>query len=326
MIKVEINLRIIGLIFFSVVNFAVSVSAQNIKEPSFEKDRRQIFTLDKKDKGDISFRRIDEVTSNKARKLYEEALIMGRADDIKAAMARLKEAIELDPGFAASHHELSWCYRMSGQGQYAVGEMEKAVSLDPKSYAYRIDLGHLYMEQNIWLKAIEQLNILWELDFESAKLLEADIVMFRGQNLVLGEVEKDGTIWASRKFEEMTGGKKRAYDVFTEGLKNLESNSIEEAEKNFKEAISLDRTRNLYFLYLSRLYASQQLYNKSAEILESFLKDYPNDPQVLHMLGAVYAALGKNKKAIALWERIKDIDEIIYLTREKWIEIMREYM
>lgn len=265
----------------------------------------------------------NESISNKARKLYEEALIMGRANDIKGAMVKLKDAIELEPNAAASHHELSWCYRMLGQGQYAVEEIKKAVLLDPENYTYRLDLGHIYIEQNIWRGAIEQLNILWDLDFESAKLLEADIVMFKSQKLVFGGIDKDGTFWAALNFKKTGGEEKKAYEAFSEGVRNFENNSIKEAEKKVKEAISLDRTMSLYFLYLARLYANQQFYNKSVETLESFLKDYPNDPQVLHMLGGAYAALGENKKAIATWERIKDIDEIIYLTREKWIKAMK---
>ena len=264
----------------------------------------------------------NESASDKAHKLYEEALILGRAEDIKGAVIKLKAAAELEPNSAATHHELSWCYRMLGQGADAVEEMKKAVLLEPRNYAHHLDLGHLYIEQNNWQGAIEQLNILWDLDFENAKILEADIVTFKWQNLELGAVEKDGSRQASLNSEKMVGLEKLAYEAFSEGVKNFQNNLIEWAEKKVKEAISLDR-KSIYVLFLARLYANQQFYKKSAETLESFLKDYPDDPQVLHMLGGAYFALGEHKKAVATWERIKDIDEIIYLTREKWIKEMK---
>ena len=99
-------------------------------------------------------------------------------------------------------------------------------------------------------------------------------------------------------------------------------NASGKARRLYEEALIMGRAENIKGAMI-KLKEAAELEPNFAATLESFLKDYPNDPQVLHMLGGVYFALGENKKAIATWERIKGIDEIIYLTRKKWIEEMR---
>jgi len=77
-------------------------------------------------------------------------------------------------------------------------------------------------------------------------------------------------------------------------------------------------------VYLAKLYGDQKMYGKAAKLLESFLEDNPQNPQVLHMLGGIYCALERYNDAVLTWEKIKDIDEIIYLTREKWIKKLKQ--
>lgn len=270
----------------------------------------------------ISIGLSQDIESNvlqKSKELYREGFDYIQKGNHKAAITKFEEAIQLNPNLAEAYHDLAGCYRIVGEGQKAIEEMGKAVLLAPHWTSYRVDLGHIYIEQNDWESAISELNILWELDFEKAKELERDIVYSRA--MPIREMRADGTFVFYKEYNEKT---LKSMNLTMEGLKYLEDNQIERAKNVFEKAILLSPQEFWSYVSLAGLYAGQKEYGKAINLLESFLKDNPENPQVLHMLGSIYWALERYDDAILTWEKNKDIDEIIYLTRERFIKELRQ--
>ncbi len=270
----------------------------------------------------ISIGLSQDIESNvlqKSKELYREGFDYIQKGNHKAAITKFEEAIQLNPNLAEAYHDLAGCYRILGMGLEAIEEMKKAVLLAPNWTSYRLDLGLMYIEQNDWKSAIFQLNVLWELDFEMAKQLEAFIVNSRGMSTK--EMSPDGTFWVSQTIKEEDI---EAMNLYAEGQKYLADGLINKAIVTLEKAVSLSPQHHWPYIFLARLYADQKFYDKAAKLLESFLEDNPQNPQVLHMLGGIYWALERDNDAILTWEKIKDIDEIIYLTRERFIKELRQ--
>ena len=60
------------------------------------------------------------------------------------ALERFREALELDPGFAATHHALGRLLQAQGRLPQAVRYLERACELDPKLLEAHVDLGSAY--------------------------------------------------------------------------------------------------------------------------------------------------------------------------------------
>jgi tetratricopeptide (TPR) repeat protein len=262
-----------------------------------------------------------------SRKMYEEGLFLAQNGNCKDAILKFKEAIALDNNFPEAHHDLGNCYRITGQYKDAIKETEKSILLAPQDWtSYRLDLGHLYIEQGQWKSAINQLNILRQLDFNMAKQLEGDILFARGQKLKFGEVAADGTAYMLRK-PILDKNKKQAWDLFQQTatyINNINTDSSEKAVDSLKKAIELDPENNMYYLFLARIYANQRRYGDAINILEPYLSQYPKDINILYMLAALYMQVKKYNNALAYFEKIKEIDEIIYLISKKWVNEIKE--
>lgn len=261
-----------------------------------------------------------QVESNnlqKAKKIYEEGLDYAQRGDYKLGMAKFEEAIQLNSNLAEAHHDLAACYRIFNIKLKAIEEMKKAILLAPAWTSYRVDLGKIYIEQEGWQEAISELNVLRDLDPEAAKTLEGNIISAR--IMPIKKKQRDGIFILEKEFKN-----KEISNLITVGGECLLKGSTSEAEDTFKKIISLDPQESIGYWLLSKLYCDIKEYRKAAKLLESFLERNPNKPEILHMLGAIYYTLGEYDKAILTWEKIKDLDRIIYLTIDRFIEKLRK--
>jgi len=65
--------------------------------------------------------------------------------DLPAADKEFRRAIELNPGYATSHHWYAWHLSLVGRYEEAIAEMKKAQDLDPLSLIINADLAELFV-------------------------------------------------------------------------------------------------------------------------------------------------------------------------------------
>lgn len=257
-------------------------------------------------------------------KIYKEGLSLAKEGDIESAIVKFKKVIKLNRNFAEAYYCLANCYRITGKGEKSIQELKKAIFLDPKNYFYFLYLGRVYIEQGSYMKAIDQLNKLWEADLQLAKQLEAEIIMTKAQGVDRIEIGKDGSALLEKKISKEKGEAAKLVQQATDLLGNINNDSSEEAKKILDKAIIYSPNYNVPNLLLARVYSNEQKYGKAIDLLEGFLKENPNDSSALHMLGGLYAATNDTELALKTWEKIKNIDPIIYATRKFWIKKIKE--
>jgi Tfp pilus assembly protein PilF len=76
--------------------------------------------------------------------LYNLALALDRQGDQHGEREALRQAIELDPGFAAAHNQIGYLILQAGQTGEAEKEFKKAISLDSHYAEAQNNLGTLY--------------------------------------------------------------------------------------------------------------------------------------------------------------------------------------
>jgi serine/threonine protein kinase/TolB-like protein/Tfp pilus assembly protein PilF len=84
--------------------------------------------------------------------------------DWASAEDEYKRAIELNPGYASTHHWYGWYLALMGRLNEAIAEIEKASELDPLSLEINTDLGLSFLFARQYDRAIEQFEKAMEMD------------------------------------------------------------------------------------------------------------------------------------------------------------------
>jgi tetratricopeptide (TPR) repeat protein len=77
----------------------------------------------------------------KAQKLYGVAMVLMDRGMKEKAVAKLREILELDPGFCDAHIQLGHVYLEDGQVEDAIGEFSYVIKCDPNSNDAKLGLG-----------------------------------------------------------------------------------------------------------------------------------------------------------------------------------------
>lgn len=101
----------------------------------------------------------DIKTSSALRELGLSYLNEGNSE---GALAELLKARDLNPKDARIHHELGLAFFAKGLEKQAETEMLKAIKLDPKLSEARLNLASLYMAQERYSEAVDQLKVVTE--------------------------------------------------------------------------------------------------------------------------------------------------------------------
>ena len=95
----------------------------------------------------------DEET--KAQKLYGVAMVLMDRGLKDKAVAKLREILELDPGFCDAHIQLGHVYLEEGKVEDAVGEFSYVIKCDPNSNDAKLGLGMAHAKKGESDKAME---------------------------------------------------------------------------------------------------------------------------------------------------------------------------
>ena len=93
-----------------------------------------------------------------AANLYEQALASDATGDSEKAIAQLKQALELYPGFALALNQLGVQYLKRGQVDKASNALQTAVKLSPEEYEFQLNYGIVLLNQMKFSEAEQQLR------------------------------------------------------------------------------------------------------------------------------------------------------------------------
>ena len=100
----------------------------------------------------------------KAQKLYGVAMLLMDRGHREKAVAKLKEILELDPGFCDAHIQLGHVFLDDGQVEDAIGEFSYVIKCDPNSNDAKLGLGMAYAKKGENDKAMEYFQSAMQLN------------------------------------------------------------------------------------------------------------------------------------------------------------------
>jgi len=98
----------------------------------------------------------NRATTKKQAKAFENlGMAFVREGNLRTGLAKLLEAVKLDPENPYLHHEVAVVYRNLGEYKLALPHFNKALALKPRFPEARNNLGTLYLLLKDWDRAIE---------------------------------------------------------------------------------------------------------------------------------------------------------------------------
>jgi len=92
---------------------------------------------------------------------------------------------------------------------------------------------------------------------------------------------------------------------FVLGKIYLEQKLYADAERNFEQAVKIDRDNKWYWLSWAQALLAREKYKEASEIYEELVKRYPNNPQLKLDYANTLLYAGKEKKAIKVFDEFE---------------------
>ena len=246
--------------------------------------------------------------------------------DYDNALKALQEGLNFDPDNGEILEYIGYVKRRQGKFTEAIEYLEKALEKDPVSTIVHSTIGETYRLLRDYQKASEYIDKAiyfspeWELPYEiRAKiylLFNGDISgakNFLQNNIEIIINERDIVIAKLLEILKLNGDYEEALDL----LSNSQL-TIFEGHFYFRPVEQL-RAEIYYLQGNEKLKNDNFLAAKS--IIESRLKDQPEDARMHSALGLVYARLGDKEKAIV--EGKKGV-KLLPVTKEAWRGYFKE--
>jgi tetratricopeptide (TPR) repeat protein len=122
----------------------------------------------------------------KAQKVYGVAMVLMDRGMKEKAVAKLKEVLELDPGFCDAHIQLGHVYLDEDKVEDAIGEFTYVIKCDPNSNDAKLGLGMAHAKKGEADKAMEYLQSALKLNPRPERVYYEIGKVHEGQ----GELEK----------------------------------------------------------------------------------------------------------------------------------------
>jgi len=219
---------------------------------------------------------------------YQKGMEYVAANDEKAAIVEFRNAIQIDPKYAAARYQLGLAYLKTSQPGEAFKELERAASLDPANIDAQIKTAELYFlgknlkESRAKVDAILEVNK----EFPDAHALLAQIELAEGHGQKAAKA-----IGQAVQLKPEVG---RYYIIQGRILASL--NQVNEAEAALKKAVELDPAPN-NFKALVALYMGQKKEKEAEQILQELLVKNPDAPESYIDLAMFYMRKGETAMA-----------------------------
>lgn len=179
----------------------------------------------------------------------------------KSAIGELKKAIAVDPGYIEAHNNLGVAYDKLGHHEEAIKELDLAIRLNPEYLEAHCNLGVIHASEGRYEEAITEFSITIGLKPDHSPAHNA-----------LGN-----TYASQEKYE----------DAITE----------------FREAISIDPTSALAHNNLGNTYAELKRYDEATLEFQEAVRLKPEFAEAYQNLGMVYYDVGIFERSIEAWKK-----------------------
>lgn len=201
-------------------------------------------------------------------------------------LARIYEALRLDPNNGQLYNNLGCIYYRQGQIGEAISTFEKAIRLDPANFEAHYNLGNCYVKQDMLEQAISHYLATLKLDpgHVNAQLNLAMVyVSLKQYANALPYLEPAAQ--RDPNFTELQGHLAEAY---------LDLGKSAQAIKQFELATQLDPTRAAWQHNLAVLYLRERKLPQAAARFKQALALDPSNVTAQHMLNALQNVEVKN--------------------------------
>lgn len=170
----------------------------------------------------------------------------------------------------------------------------------------------IYIQQNRWARAVEQLETAVELYPENAEAHFLLGLAYGYQNRFQDMNHHfDRAAQLDPEYQpQVTAERERLWtNHYDLGLRALKANALNRAEAMFKTAVIIQPNETEAHRSLAQLYLKKNQPDKSIAIYKNLLKEKPDDLELLIALGNLYYSLNRYREAAAILERVVQLDE-----------------
>jgi tetratricopeptide (TPR) repeat protein len=256
------------------------------------------------------------------------------------AVVQFRNALQIDPRFAAAHRQLGMAYLGLKNPESAFRELSSAVALDPANNSSRILLAELELQRRQYSDAQSNVQQILKSEPENAQahaILGRKNLMTRNLPTAIVELEKvvslkkgDPASYAALGATYLAAG--RPEDAEAAYRKAVEANPksvdarvalgefyftqkrLSQSEAEMRAASRLDSAAVAPRIFLGRILITEQRQSDAEELYSQLKSVSPNDPQAYRALGSFYYATGQKEKALTEFEvlsKSKPGDEMV---------------
>ncbi len=202
-----------------------------------------------------------------ARKLHKEALgYFKDEENLDKPIALLREAIELDPKYAAAYEALGVLLSKQNKLDEAISLMKKLAEIDPMEIMAHSNLSIYYMQQG---------------RIEDAEKEKAEATAIEFDKLISAKMDK--------KKKEKEEERKRK--------------DQEEKMGMFLQVLEIDENDQVANFGLGSIYSDQGLHEKALSHFQTLVEHFPDYSVAYNLLGKTLEKLSKKDEALEVYKR-----------------------
>lgn len=216
---------------------------------------------------------------------------------------------------AKIHYDMGLLYFQEGDNIRALQELVKAKEKHSGDKHIWNALGLTYKERKLYNEAEDAFKQAIELDskfseaYNNLGVLYLDLKRYKDAIVAFEKAAKN-IFYTTPELAYNNMG--YAYQMLGD---------MAAAERNFKEAISLNPSFSLSYTNLANLYIYQKRYQEAEAVLLKFLSVFENHLEANFVLGKLYKEIGETEKATIYFNKIIKID-----SRSYWANQAKIYM
>ncbi len=142
---------------------------------------------------------------------------------------------------------------------------------------------------------------------KAARISEAEAAFTEGEKFFILEDYSKALLYFLRSYEIDPENAAISYKIAEVLLKSNKDEDLIKATPYIEQTLRLEKKNKYYYLLASNIYNSQGLFSKSAEVLESMIKEVPHTEEYLYELASIYLFDKKEEAALKTYNRAESI-------------------
>ncbi len=214
---------------------------------------------------------------DEANRLYQEAVVLSQNKNFEPSIAKLEEALQLNPNFPDALEVLGLLYSKANRLDDAIEMMKRLARVSPNHVMAHTNLSRFYVLKGMILEAeqeqAEARRLSWKAELKEQKLAGAKS---KSPEEEAHDQAKDIETRINRYHKVIELDPKDVLGYFSLGSTYLDAKRLEEARATFEKAIAVDPSHSpSYFSLglalesLGRKKEAVQIYQKGIPVAES---------------------------------------------------------